>query len=83
MTTQTFERGTRIEYTYAGGSVVGGRVVRRYSAKEIAAHARSHGPEAAAKLPEWIVCELNDERGAYRGACHVSQLRITDNRLAA
>lgn len=80
---QAFKRGTRIEYCYASGEVVQGKVVRTYTDKEIAAHAKTHGPEAAARLPEWIVCELADEAGTYRGACHVSQLRVTDNRIAA
>lgn len=77
------KRGIRIEYRYASGNVVQGRVVRRYSAREIAAHANSHGAEAAAQLPEWVVCELTDEHGSHTGACHVSQLRVTDNRCAA
>jgi hypothetical protein len=77
------KRGTRIEYSYAGGKAVLGKVLRRYTAREIAIHARTHGPDAAAKLPEWIPCELTDEHGTYSGACHISQLRIVDNRRAA
>lgn len=80
---QQFKRGTRIEYRYAAGAVTPGKVVRHYTPKEIAAHAKTHGPEAAARLPEWIVCELEDDHGTYRGACHVSQLRVTDNRVSA
>lgn len=83
MQTHTFKRGTRIEYTYAGGKVASGKVLRLYSPKEIAEHRLTHGPEAAAKLPEWIPCELNDEHGTYSGACHVSQLRNVDNRVSA
>lgn len=80
---QAFKRGTRIEYRYAGGAVTQGKVVRTYTDKEIAAHAMTHGERAAADLPNWIVCELEDDHGTYRGACHVSQLRVTDNRIAA
>lgn len=69
------KRGRRIEYTHAGGKVVTGKVLRLYTASEIAAHARTHGAEAAARLPNWIPCELTDEHGSYRAACHVSQLR--------
>ena len=75
-----FKRGTRIECRYAFGAVKPGKVIRRYTDKEIAAHAKSHGEKAAADLPNWIVCELYDEHGTHRGACHVSQLRVTDNR---
>lgn len=74
-----FKRGTRIEYRYATGTVKQGRVVRTYTAKEIARHAISHGEKAAADLPNWIVCELEDAGGTYQGACHISQLRVTDN----
>lgn len=77
------KRGTRIEYRYALGKVVPGKVVRLYTDKEIARHAITHGERAAADLPNWIVCELEDEAGAYRGACHIDQLRVTDNRFAA
>jgi len=73
------KRGTRIEYTYAGGKVVSGKVLRSYTAKEIATHAKTHGAEAAARLPEWFPCELYDEHGSYRGACHLSQLRVIAN----
>lgn len=77
------KRGTRIEYRYAGGMVSPGKVIRTYTEKEIAAHAKTHGEKAAAALPEWIVCELYDDSSTYTGACHISQLRITDNRIAA
>lgn len=76
---QTFKRGQCIEYTYAAGAVTPGRVLRRYSDKEIASHARSHGERAAADLPNWIVCELTDDHGTYKGACHVDQLRVIGN----
>lgn len=75
-----FKRGTRIEYTYAGGAVVPGKVLRLYTAKDAADHAKTHGEEAATRLCEWIPCELTDEHGSYKGACHVSQLRIVSNR---
>lgn len=74
------KRGTRIEYTYAAGKVAAGRILRVYTPKEIAAHAKSHGEAAAARLPEWFPCELTDEHGTYKGACHVSQLRVISNR---
>jgi len=70
-----FKRGQKIVFSYAGGREVPGKIVRFYTAKEIACHARSHGTRAAELLPNWIVCELTDESGSYRGACHVDQLR--------
>lgn len=69
------KRGTKIEFTYAGGQVVRGKVLRLYTARDVEAHRRTHGDAAAEKLQEWIVCELVDGCGTYRGACHVSQLR--------
>ncbi len=75
-----FKRGTRIEYRYAAGAIVPGKVVRTYSEKEITAHAKTHGEKAAAALPNWIVCELYHPDGTSRGACHIDQLRVTDNR---
>jgi hypothetical protein len=80
---QTLKRGTRIEYRYAFGAVKPGKVVRTYTAKEIATHAKTHGERAAADLPNWIVCELEDDHGSYKGACHISQIRVTDNRVSA
>ena len=62
----TLKRGTRITYTYALGKIVSGKVIRPYS------------PD----MPEWFVCELTDEGGSYRGGCHVSQITVTDNRVA-
>lgn len=53
------KRGTRIEYTYASGKVVNGRVLGPY----------------AADMPGWYRCELTDEVGTNRGGCHVAQLR--------
>jgi len=70
-----FKRGQKIVYTYAGGAEVPGKIVRFYTAKEIAIHAKTHGERAAEMLPDWIVCELQDAHGSYRGACHVDQLR--------
>lgn len=67
MTTNQFKRRTRIEYTYAAGKVVQGKVLGPYS------------PD----MPDWYHCELVDEGGAYRGGCHVSQLRVIDNRVSA
>ncbi len=81
--TTPLKRGQRIEYTYAAGAVTPGKVVRTYTAKDCERHARTHGEAAAAALPEWIVCELTDAQGTYRGACHVSQLRSLDNRVSA
>lgn len=76
----SFKRGQRIEYTFAAGKVVQGKVKRLYSASEIAAHAKSHGAAAAARLPEWLVCQLTDEAGTFTVACHHEQLRLIDNR---
>lgn len=82
MPTPTFKRGQRIEYTYAAGQVTPGKVVRLYTAKDCERHKRTHGEAAAAALPEWIVCELTDAHGSYRGACHIGQLRSVDNRVS-
>ena len=62
--TTALKRGTRVTYTYAGGAVVSGKVLRPYS------------PE----MPEWFLLELTDEGGIYRGGCHQSQITVTDNR---
>jgi hypothetical protein len=59
-----FKRGSRIEYTYAAGDVVPGRIVR----------------PAGENMKDWFVCELTDKGGSYRGTCHASQLRIIGNR---
>lgn len=77
---QQLKRGTRIEYRYAGGKVVSGKVLKPYSDRDIALHAKTHGEAAAAQLSEWFPCELYDDAGSYRGACHISQLRVVDNR---
>ena len=61
------KRGTRIEYTYALGKVVQGRIVRSY----------------APHMPEWFLCELVDTAGKYRVGCHTGQLRVVDNRPRA
>jgi hypothetical protein len=59
-----FKRGTRVEYTYACGAVVAGRIL---------------GPYCKA-MPEWYRVELTDDHGTYRGGCHEQQLRVVDNR---
>jgi len=62
--TKTLKRGTQIIYTYAGGKVVPGKIVRPY----------------AADMPGWYLVKLTDEAGSYRGGCHCDQIAITDNR---
>lgn len=69
-----FKRGTPIRYTYPGGKLVPGRIIRHYTDKEIAVHRKTHGDYAASQLPNWVICELTDEGGTYQGACHVSQI---------
>jgi hypothetical protein len=63
-----FKRGQRIEYTYAGGKVVPGKVI---------------SIEKAARWRGWLVAELTDEHGSYRGCVHSGQCRSLDNRRAA
>jgi hypothetical protein len=58
------KRGTRIEYTYALGKVVQGRIVRPYSGE----------------MPEWYLCKLTDKAGDYSVGCHIGQIRVVDNR---
>lgn len=54
------KRRTRIEYAYAGGKVVQGKIIGPYS------------PD----MPDWFLCELEDEFGTYRSGCHRSQLKV-------
>lgn len=61
------KRGTRIEYTYAAGKVVSGKVLKPY----------------APDMPGWFLCELTDEIDTYRGGCWHEQLRVVDNRASA
>jgi hypothetical protein len=58
------KRGTKIEYRYAAGAIVSGKIIKPYS------------PE----MPGWFLCALTDEGGEYRSGCHVEQLRNVDNR---
>jgi hypothetical protein len=58
------KRGTRIEYTYALGKVVQGKIVKPY----------------AAHLPGWFLCKLTDKAGDYSVGCHVGQIRVVGNR---
>ena len=52
------KRGTRIEYIYAAGKVVSGKILKPYH------------PD----MPDWFLCELRDEHGTYRSGCHRDQL---------
>jgi hypothetical protein len=61
---EVLKRGTKIEYTYAGGKKVPGKIVRYVKPEEV------HGLEG------WYVCSLVDEHGKYGGSCHVEQLRV-------
>lgn len=64
------KRGARIEYTYAAGKVVAGRVL---GAEKIPSYS-GIGSEL------WYRTQLLDERGAFKGLVHSSQVRSIDNR---
>lgn len=66
--TLTFKRGQRIEYTYAGGQVTPGKIIRA---------------ETDPRWLGWFIAELTDDHGTYRGCVHGGQLRSTDNRVQA
>ncbi len=57
------KRGTRIEYTYALGEVVQGKIIRPYGRT----------------MPGWFLCELTDTAGKWRAGCHIGQIRVVDN----
>lgn len=57
------KRGTRIEYTYAGGKVVQGKILGDY----------------ASDMPGWYAAHLWDEHGKYGGGVHQSQVRVIRN----
>ena len=57
------KRGTRIEYTYAFGKVVQGKILGPYSKD----------------MPGWYSAKLCDEGGEYGGGINESQIRITSN----
>lgn len=76
----TLKRGTRVEVTNGCGMIARGKVLRTYTPKEIAMHAKSHGQAAADDLPNWYPCEMTDEQGTYRLAFHVSALRVMESR---
>jgi hypothetical protein len=65
--TQQLKRNTRIEYTYAGGAEVPGRILRKVPETEI------HG------LTGWYHVELTDDGGAYRCCVHEQQIRSLSN----
>jgi hypothetical protein len=69
-----FKRGQKVQQTLPTGEVIYGRVVRLYTPKEIACHAKSHGPEAAARLPEWVVCKFTDRHGDFTLAHHYTSI---------
>lgn len=64
------KRGTKIEYAYAGGKIVSGKVVR---VQPINFYAK-HGVEL------WYQVRLTDEHGEYGGTVHHGQIRNVDNR---
>jgi hypothetical protein len=64
------KRGTKIEYTYAAGKVVTGKIVRAVK------------PEENYGLAGWYQVSLADEHGAYGGCAHGDQIRNVDNRPA-
>lgn len=70
----TFKRGDKVRTLLGNGRFAVGKVKRLYSEREIAAHARSHGEAAAARLPEWIVCTMSDDKGEFTLAHHYSSL---------
>jgi hypothetical protein len=57
-------RGAPIQYAYAGGKVVSGRVLGAY----------------ADDMPGWYRCELEDEHGKYASGCHIGQIRLLGGR---
>lgn len=57
--------GTEIEYTYALGGTVQGRIVK---------------PSFKIREAQWYQVRLNDEAGEYGATVHESQIRIIDNR---
>lgn len=62
-----FRRGERIEYTFAAGKVVRGKVVRL---------------EREPRWLGWLVADLTDEDGTSRGCVWGGQCRSIDNRFA-
>jgi hypothetical protein len=62
------KNGTKIEYTYAAGKVVAGRIIRAVRPQE------NYGYEG------WYQVILTDEHGLYRGCVHREQIRNIDNR---
>lgn len=64
------KRGTKIEYTYAGGKVVQGKIVKPQPINFYTTHG----------VDLWYVVRLTDEAGEYGGSVHFSQVRNVDNR---
>jgi hypothetical protein len=65
--TAILKRNTRIEYTYAAGAVVPGRILAKVPESEI------NG------LAGWYRVELTDDGGAYRCCVHQQQIRSLSN----
>lgn len=59
------KRGTKIEYTYAGGKVVPGVIVKHHDG-EMDGY--------------WYAAKLTDDAGTYGGSIHMSQIKVVDNR---
>jgi hypothetical protein len=61
------KRGTRIEYTYAAGKVVQGKILGPY----------------CLEMPGWYRARLWDEGGEYVAGIHENQIRVVSNNAEA
>jgi hypothetical protein len=64
MNANEIRKGSRIEYTYAAGKVVQGKIVKA---------AKVNGYDG------WFVARLWDDAGEYGGCIHVDQIRVVSN----
>lgn len=67
-----FKRGQKVTYTYAGGKIVPGRIVRYQDMDNVPGRPDLRG------LTRWWLVELTDEAGKHRGSCHQNQLRALE-----
>lgn len=64
------KRGTRIEYTYAGGKVVQGKIVRHQDMDNVPGRPDLKG------LTGWYHVSLVDEHGPHQCSVHESQIEV-------
>jgi len=69
-----FKRGQRIEFTYAGGKVVPGKIIGYQDMSKVPFRPDLKG------MVGWYAVTLTDEQGAYSGSVHEEQIRSVDNR---